>query len=694
MAKVNDVGPGTPDLLGATPQAGGVNFSLFSYHATEVELLLFDRPDQAQPSAVFRLDPDTNRIGSYWHSFIPGLKAGQLYGYRLHGPYQPEQGLRFDPAKLLLDPYARAVVDDQYDRAEAARYGVQNLATAMKSVVVDLASYDWAGDRPLQRSFYDATVYEMHVRGFTKHPTSGLPEDKRGTYAGLIEKIPYLKQLGVEIVELLPVFQFDRQSAPGGRPNYWGYEPVAFFAPHRAYSSRQDASGPVDEFRDMVKALHRAGIEVILDVVFNHTAEDSYGSPTISMRGIDNRVYYVLDPDNPAEYINDSGVGNTLNGNHTIVRRLIIDSLRYWVQHMHVDGFRFDLASVLSRGQDNQPLKDPPILWDIDSDPVLAGTRIIAEAWDAAGLYQVGSFVGDRWGVWNGRYRDSVRRFVKSDAGTAADLADAISGSFRVFSQLDRDPMRSVNFITAHDGFTLNDLASYDDKHNQANGEDNRDGNDQNDSWNCGVEGPTDDPQVEALRSRQLRNFFTILLMSQGRPMFLMGDEVRRTQQGNNNAYSQDNEISWFDWSQVDTHGDLLRFVRGLLHFRQDSGLYRDRRYWFEPEGTDITWHGVRLGQPDWGENSHSLAFELTHSEAQEHVYVVLNAYWEPLEFELPALQEGRRWARLIDTARPSPEDFSEPAEVLPDDMHSCLAQARSAIVLIEQQVGHEKTAS
>jgi glycogen operon protein len=353
---------------------------------------------------------------------------------------------------------------------------------------------------------------------------------------------------------------------------------------------------------------------------------------------------------------------------------------------MHVDGFRFDLASVLSRGPDNQPLKDPPILWDIDSDPVLAGTRIIAEAWDAAGLYQVGSFVGDRWGVWNGRYRDTVRRFVKSDAGIVADLADALSGSFRVFSHLDRDPMRSINFVTAHDGFTLNDLVSYDEKHNQANGEDNRDGNSQNDSWNCGVEGPTDEPQVEALRSQQLRNFFTILLTSQGRPMFLMGDEVRRTQQGNNNAYSQDNEISWFDWGLADAHRDLWRFVRALLHFRQNSTLYRDRRYWFEPQGTDVVWHGVRLGQPDWGENSHSLAFELVHSTAEDHLHVLLNAYWEPLAFELPQLPDGRRWARLVDTARPSPEDFSEPAELLPDGTDSYLAAARSAVVLFEHQ--------
>lgn len=676
--------PGSPDPLGASLQSGGVNFSLFSYHASGVELLLFNHPDEDQPSAIIELNPEFHRTGSYWHIFIPGLKAGQLYGYRLHGPYLPEQGLRFDPAKLLLDPYAKAVIDDQYDRAEAARFGVENLATAMKSVVVDPADYDWEGDQPLRRKINDTAIYEMHVRGFTKHPSSGLPEDKRGTYAGLIEKVPYLQKLGVKTVELLPVFQFDRQSAPHGLPNYWGYEPVAFFAPHRAYSWRQDPLGPVDEFRDMVKALHQAGIQVILDVVFNHTAEDNQDGPTISLRGIDNRIYYILNPDDRAEYFNDSGVGNTLNGNHTIVRRLIMDSLRYWVQHMHVDGFRFDLASVLSRGQDNQPLKDPPILWDIDSDPVLAGTRIIAEAWDAAGLYQVGSFVGDRWGVWNGRFRDTVRRFVKSDTSTVNDLADVISGSSKIFSQLDRDPMRSINFITAHDGFTLNDLVSYDYKHNQANGEDNGDGNDQNDSWNCGVEGPTDDPQIEALRQRQIRNFFTILLTSQGQPMFLMGDEVRHTQRGNNNAYCQDNEISWFDWNQVDTHTDLLDFVHGLLNFRQNSELYRDQHYWFEHGGTDIHWHGVRLGKPDFGENSHSLAFELTHSEVQDHLYVLLNAYWEPLEFELPQLQKNRCWARMIDTAKPSSEDFAEPAVKLPENTSNYLAQSRSLVVLVE----------
>ncbi len=699
-----DTGPGLPDQLGATVKTladttvggSGVNFALFSYHATGVELLLFERPDAAEPSAVFRLDPEMNRTGCYWHIFVSGLKAGQLYGYRISGPFVPQDGQRFDPSKVLLDPYAHAVVDDPYDRGIASQHGVENCAHAMKSVVVDPDAYDWEGDRPLRRKFKDAAIYEMHLRGFTRHPNSGLPDATRGTYAGLIEKIPYLQQLGVQIVELMPVFQFDRQSAPGDRPNYWGYEPVSLFAPHRGYSSRQDWLGPVDEFRDLVKALHRAGIEVILDVVYNHTAEDGSDGPTLSLRGIDNRIYYLLDPANQAEYINDSGVGNTLNGNHTVVRRMIMDSLRYWVQEMHVDGFRFDLASVLYRGQDNEVLQVPPLLWDIDSDPVLAGTKIIAEAWDAAGLYQVGSFIGDRWAVWNGHYRDTVRRFVKSDAGVIRDLGDVICGSFHVFSQLDRDPMRSVNFITAHDGFTLNDLVSYNDKHNEANGEGNQDGSNQNNSWNCGVEGPTDDPQIESLRQRQIRNFFTILFLSQGRPMFLMGDEVRKTQSGNNNAYSQDNEINWFDWDKVDEEQALFRFVSGLLRFRWRSKLYRDRTYWFEPGGTNIVWHGIHLHQPDWGDQSHSIAFEIFNPEDEdndEHLYIMLNAYWEPLVFQLPDLPAGRRWARLVDTAQPSPSDFAEPPVSLDENQYTYPATSRSAVVLIEQNISQGGTA-
>ena len=642
MSESINAGPGAPNPLGATVQATGVNFSIFSYHASAVELLLFDYGDQKQPSSVFHLDPACHRTGSYWHIFVPGAKAGQIYGYRIDGPFAPKQGLRFDSSKLLLDPYARAVIDDQYDRAAASRYGAGNLATGMKSVVVNPDEYDWEGDEPLRQSMKGNAIYEMHVRGFTQDPSSGLPAETRGTYAGLIQKIPYLQDLGVKIVELMPVFQFDRQSAPHGLPNYWGYEPVAFFAPHRGHSSRQDPLGPVDEFRDMVKALHRAGIEVILDVVFNHTAEDDENGPTLSLRGIDNSVYYLLDPSNPSTYINDSGVGNTLNANHTIVRRLIMDSLRYWVQYMHVDGFRFDLASVLSRDEENQPSKDPPILWDIDSDPMLAGIRIIAEPWDAAGLYQVGSFARDRWAVWNGRYRDTVRRFVKSDSGTVSDLGDAISGSSRLLGQSVPDPMRGINFVTAHDGFTLNDLVSYDAKHNEANGDNNRDGNNQNDSWNCGVEGPTDDSEVEALRRRQVRNFFTILLLSAGQPMFVMGDEVRRTQRGNNNGYCQDNELSWFDWSLPEQHADLLSFVRALLRFRQESRLYDDRQDWSQHGATEVQWHGVQLHKPDWSKNSHSLALELTNAAAQEHLYIMLNAYWEPLTFELPQLVETR----------------------------------------------------
>ncbi|HEX6510643.1 MAG TPA: glycogen-debranching protein, partial [Chloroflexota bacterium] len=461
---------GQSNPLGATVQNGGVNFSLFAHDATGVELLLFESPEDTVPARIINLDPDVNRTVYYWHIFIPGLREGQLYGYRVDGPYAPENGLRYDPSKLLIDPYARAVVDDLYQRATAIPYGADNVATAVKSVVVDPAAYDWEGDTPLKRATTDAVIYELHVRGFTRDPSSGLPEERRGTYAGLADKIPYLQSLGIATVELMPVQQFDAQSAPPPHPNYWGYEPIAWFAPHRPYSYRRDPLGPVDEFRDIVKALHRAGIEVILDVVFNHTAEDDESGPTLSLRGLDNPAYYLLDPQSPAHYVNDSGVGNTVDGNEHITRRMIVDCLRYWVEHMHVDGFRFDLASVLSRDENGQPTPDSPILWDIDSDPVLVGSKIIAEAWDAAGLYQVATFVGDRWAVWNGPYRDTVRRFVKGDSGVIADLADVIAGSERIFQQPDRDPLRSVNFVTAHDGFTLNDLVSYDEKHNLDNG--------------------------------------------------------------------------------------------------------------------------------------------------------------------------------------------------------------------------------
>ena len=406
---------GRSNPLGASIVDGGTNFSLFSRAATGVQLLLFDHEDDAKPARTLRIDPATNRTYHYWHVFVPGVKAGQIYGYRVEGPCAPQAGLRFDPEKLLLDPYGRAVVLPKHYNRDAARHPGDNVATAMKSVVVDPCKYDWEGDLPLCVPSSRTIIYEMHVRGFTRHPSSGVGEKTRGTYAGLIEKIPYLKDLGITAVELMPVFQFDADDCPPGRTNYWGYAPVSFFAPHHAYSSRQDPLGPVDEFRDMVKALHKAGLEVILDVVFNHTAEGNEHGPTLSFRGIDNAAYYMLE-DGGSRYANYTGCGNTFNANHSIGRRLILDSLRYWVNEMHVDGFRFDLASILSRDATGQPLPNPPVLLDIESDPALAGTKLLAEAWDAAGLYQVGSFVGDAWKEWNGRFRDDVRDFFRGTA--------------------------------------------------------------------------------------------------------------------------------------------------------------------------------------------------------------------------------------------------------------------------------------
>ena len=588
--------PGQCYPLGSTIDPEGVNFSVFSKNSTALELLLFDRVDDAKPTTAIPLEPSRNRTYHYWHVFVPGIQEGQIYGYRAFGPFEPQRGLRFDPGKVLFDPYGKAMaVPARYSRLSASEPG-DNCATAMKSVVADPSGYDWEGDVPLNRPFAQTVIYEMHVGGFTRHPSSGLPPETRGTYRGLIDKIPYLKDLGVTAVELLPVFQFDEQDAPDGLVNYWGYSPVSFFAPHHRYSSRKDHLGPIDEFRDMVKALHRAGIEIILDVVFNHTAEGNHAGPTLCYRGLDNRAYYILEEDR-SRYANYTGTGNTLNANQPIVRRLILDSLHYWVEVMHIDGFRFDLASILSRGEDGRPLANPPILWDIESDPVLAGTKLIAEAWDAAGLYQVGSFVGDSWKEWNGQFRDDVRRFMKGDRGTVTRLARRLQGSPDLYGAQEREPEKSINFITCHDGFTLNDLVSYNEKHNEANGEGNRDGSDDNLSWNCGVEGPTDDPAIERLRNRQVKNFLALTLLPAGAPLLLMGDEVRRTQRGNNNAYCQDNEISWFDWTELQTHADIHRFVRLLLLMRMHADLARRRSGWTLNEvlrRARIEWHGLQ----------------------------------------------------------------------------------------------------
>jgi glycogen operon protein len=648
--------------IGATVVDGGVNFSVFSRRARGIELLLFDAADDSRPSRVIALDPGVHRTYHYWHAFLRGVKAGQVYGYRANGPFEPSRGWRFDPAKVLLDPYGRGVVvPKNYSRDAAMRAG-DNTAVAMKSVVIDPSPYDWEGDAPLRRPSARTIVYELHVRGFTRHPSSGVPEATRGTYAGLVEKIPYLQRLGVTAVELLPVFQFDPQACPPGLVNYWGYQPVSFFAPHQAYSSREGATGAVDEFRDMVKALHRAGLEVILDVVFNHTAEGDHAGPTICFRGIDNDSYYTLGSDR-ARYADFTGCGNTLNANHPVVRRMILDSLRYWVEVMHVDGFRFDLASILARDAAGHPMPNPPVLWDIESDPVLAGTKLIAEAWDAAGLYQVGSFIGDSWKEWNGRFRDDVRSFFRGEDGSVARFADRFRGSPELYSHENREAEQSVNFVTCHDGFTINDLVSYDRKHNRANGEDNRDGADDNRSWNCGVEGPTGDPAVERLRNRQVKNMLAATVLSLGMPMVLMGDEVRRTQGGNNNAYCHDEESVWFDWGLVETHAEVHRFVSLLLARRS----LRD----VEPEKARMSldqilregnwgWHGVRLNRPDWRDSSHSVAFSVAVPRQGLWFYMIFNAFWEPLDFELPTPPDGAggRWRRWIDTSLESPQDI------------------------------------
>ena len=684
MSDGSEKGGSSP--LGATPSPDGVNFSVFSRHATGVELLLFDGVDDTKAASVVRLDPAGNRTYYYWHVFVPNVRPGQLYGYRVDGPFDHSSGMRFDPTKVLLDPYGRGVmVPSAYDRAAASRLG-DNTPTALKSVVVDVAAYDWEGDTPLQRPSSRTIVYEMHVRGFTRHPSSGLSEQTRGTFAGLIEKIPYLQRLGITAVELLPVFQFDPQDSPPGLVNYWGYAPVSFFTPHRGYSSRRDPLGPVHEFRDMVKALHRAGLEVILDVVFNHTAEGDHLGPTLSLRGLDNTTYYILDADR-SRYANYSGTGNTLNANHPIVRRMIVDSLRYWVDVMHVDGFRFDLASILERDESGSVLPSPPVLWDIESDPALAGTKLIAEAWDAAGLYDVGSFVGDSWKEWNGRFRDDVRSFFRGEEGVIQAFADRLIGSPSIYGHEQREPEQSVNFVTCHDGFTLNDLVSYDRKHNEANGEDNRDGADDNRSWNCGVEGPTEDPDIDKLRTRQAKNFFTVTMLSAGMPMMLMGDEVRRTQGGNNNAYCQDNATSWFDWTLLAKHADVHRFV-SLLNARR---VLRDVEHEEKRVALnqlllqeDITWHGVKLGEPDWRNSSHSLAFTVRLTMDRTHYHTILNAYWEPLEFELPPVADGGRhpWRRWVDTFLDSPHDIVEWEQAPAVPGRTYRAEPRSVVVL------------
>jgi isoamylase len=676
--------PGKSFPLGATPYDGGVNFSVFSKSGVAVELLLFDGIRDSHPARTIRLDPRRNRTSYYWHIFVRDMVPGQLYGFRVYGPFDPRSGPRFDPEKVLLDPYGKCVADGNYSRAAAKRRG-DNAAHALKSVVTESRSYDWEGDAPLCRPMSQSVIYEMHVGGFTRHPNSGVDLTIRGSFSGVVEKIPHLLSLGITAVELLPVFQFDPQDAAPGLSNYWGYNPISFFAPHAGYSSRSDPLGCLVEFKDMVKALHRAGIEVILDVVYNHTAEGDEDGPTLCYRGFENGAYYMLNETAPGGYADYSGCGNTLNTNHPIVRRMIHDSVHYWISTMHVDGLRFDLASILSRDESGRPIANAPILADLESDPVLAGTKLIAEAWDTQ-LYQVGHFAGGNWKEWNGVFRDHVRGFLKSDRRMAGNLATRMLGSPDLYSHHDREAESSINFVTCHDGFTLNDLVSYNHKHNDANLENNQDGTDDNLSWNCGMEGRSTDPEIERLRNRQIKNFMTINFLAIGTPMLLMGDEARRTQLGNNNAFCQDNEISWFDWSLLQSQSEILRFVRQVIRLRRAFAAMDEEQSLSLAEflrQAEIRLHGVRLEEPDWGDESHSLALTVKYAEAERLIHFIFNAWWRPLEFQLPPPLNRNRWQILIDTSLPPPFDIADPMHPTGSVENSTYtAQPRSTILL------------
>jgi isoamylase len=684
---------GRPHPLGATPDKNGVNFSLFSEQGTAVELLLFDEHNDPEPAQVISLDPIANKTFHFWNVYVRGLKPGMHYAYRVDGPHDPSTGHRFDRNKVLIDPYAKGNTKSLWKRGDACVPG-NNLATSMRSVVIDTSDYDWEGDRPLNRPTEELVIYEMHVGGFTKSPSSGVQYP--GTFVGVIEKIPYLKELGVTAIELMPIFEFD-DTEPlrtiDGKPlnNYWGYSTMGFWAPHCGYCVSPSGEGSyVREFRDLVKALHKAGISVILDVVFNHTDEGNHQGPVFSFKGIDNQSYYYLVRNDKQYYYDYTGCGNTFKCNHPIGEKFILDCLRYWVQEMHVDGFRFDEGSVLSRGEDGSPTEYPPVIWSIELDDVLAETKVIAEAWDAAGLYQIGYFPGYRWAEWNGRYRDDIRRFVKGQPGIVGAVASRIAGSADLYQGRGHLPLNSVNFITAHDGFTLNDLVSYNNKHNEANGEGNRDGINDNLSWNCGAEGDTDAQWTNDLRERQIKNFATILMVSLGVPMMVMGDEVRRTQKGNNNAYCQDNEISWFDWRSVEQNRAMFRFWKLLINHRKRYQLLHRPRFFTGQVNkiglADIAWHGCQLNSPGWDDpNSRALAFTLGSFADDVKFYgahVMMNMYWGELEFELPPVGE-LHWYRMLDTSLKSPQDIVEfGQEVLVTD-RTYRVQARSVAVLI-----------
>jgi isoamylase len=671
---------GTPRIPGAIwiDEERAYNFTVYSRQATAVTLLFYGAEDLFNPLARIALDYLKNKSGRIWHCRVPAsqIAGARYYAYSVDGPDEPQHGDRFDPQKVLLDPYARNVAFPPLFSREASRGPGSNAGKAPLAELPRDQVFDWGAD-PRPRHTFDTVIYEMHVRGFTRRENSGVSAAARGTYAGVIEKIPHLKELGITAVELLPVFQFDPDEG-----NYWGYMPLAFFAPHHGYAAGATADGAAREFRAMVKALHEAGIEVILDVVYNHTTEGNEQGPTYSLRGIDNSTYYLLEAD-MTHYRDDTGTGNVLRSAHPKVRKLIIDSMSFWVREMHVDGFRFDLASIFTRRDDGSiDLGEPAVIADISGQQDFADIRLIAEPWDL-NSYELGrAFPGRMWAQWNGKFRDDIRAFVKGDDGKVGALMSRLYGSSDLFPD-DREeayhPYQSLNLITCHDGFCLHDLAAYNSKHNGANGNNNQDGTDYNLSWNCGWEGDVDVPaEVVELRKQQVKNFCCLLLLANGTPMFCAGDEFMNTQGGNNNPYNQDNQTTWLDWDLLDRNRDIFRFFKNMIAFRKSHPSLGRSRFWRD----DVKWYGVGA-DTDLSDSSHTLALCLHGASQQdEDIYVMINAYWEDLDF---TIQEGqaREWKRVVDTSLASPFDFAAPGTEPKLTSTAYTVKARSIVVLV-----------